>query len=214
VRLTKYLIQTLTQNDKFIDVGAHIGYYTLLAQKLITKPESILSFEPSKPIFSLLQKNVAPFKIQALNQAISNCAGEIEFYETDALNSEYNSLKVEFLKENNISFTTTKIKTSPLDDFASPFVDAAKVFIKIDTEGAEFEVLNGMSVFLKQPNCIIILEIINNNSNNYVDCLTILKQNGFCSYSINENGELRKCENVFKYLNVHQIESDNLVFIK
>jgi FkbM family methyltransferase len=214
IRLAKFLIATLQPNDSFIDVGAHVGYYTLLAYKLIAKTNSILAFEPSKKTFLILQKNLSDVNIVCFNQAISSTKGELEFHETDSLNSEYNSLKNEFLLQNKINFTTYTVPTSPLDDFANYFKNSKKVFIKIDTEGSELDVLNGMKQILSHKNNVIIMEFINNNSTNYSNCLQILQLNFYKSYFINKDGELIPCNNVWEYFQANKIESDNLVFIK
>src|SRR5699024_7528004 len=82
------------------------------------------------------------------------------------------------LKENYI-----EIESIRLDDFVSQ-TKIKPNFIKIDVEGAELLVLNGMKTLLEQDNLILLLEVhvdkLKNHFNaNYKDCIDILLKNGF-----------------------------------
>ena len=91
IRLTKFLIQHLKEGNTFFDVGAHFGYFSLLAAKCIGTKGKILAFEPSKSTFELLQKNTAAHpNIRIFNNAVSDSSEIISFYEFPVLYSEYN----------------------------------------------------------------------------------------------------------------------------
>ena len=57
IRLAKFLINNLVAEDCFIDVGAHYGYFTLLAATLVKDKGQVLAFEASKNTFAILHKN-------------------------------------------------------------------------------------------------------------------------------------------------------------
>jgi hypothetical protein len=81
--IIKFLIKNLKNDDIFYDIGANYGFYTILAQELITNGE-IHSFEPNPNIFPLLVKNAQyeKFRNTFLNEiAISDKDGELEFYD-------------------------------------------------------------------------------------------------------------------------------------
>lgn len=57
-KLTKFLLKNLKRGDIFIDGGAHIGYYALLASELVDKNGKVIAFEPTPSIFKILERNI------------------------------------------------------------------------------------------------------------------------------------------------------------
>jgi FkbM family methyltransferase len=57
--ITNYLLKYLKNGDVFLDIGANVGYYTLLASKLVGKEGKVIAFEPEEENFSSLFYNVA-----------------------------------------------------------------------------------------------------------------------------------------------------------
>ena len=73
IRLTKFLIKNLKTDETFIDIGAHVGFFSLLASKLIGKNGLVFSFEPTQKTFQLLKANTAFYKnILTFNLAMSD----------------------------------------------------------------------------------------------------------------------------------------------
>ena len=60
---TKLVSKYLKKGDVFVDVGAHIGYFTLLASKIVGPVGRVYAFEPNTNNFKLLQKNVKRNKL-------------------------------------------------------------------------------------------------------------------------------------------------------
>lgn len=56
IRLAKYLIQNLRHNDSFLDIGAHYGYFSLLAAQLVGSNGRVTAFEASPSTFQVLKK--------------------------------------------------------------------------------------------------------------------------------------------------------------
>ena len=132
-----YQLYYLNIGDKssIIDIGAHIGSFSLAAAKRF--PDSrILSFEPSPSNYKLLRKNIYLNKlsnIKPFNNAVSSKDGEISFY-IDPINSAANSIYNSKGMEVKVPSTTLKrifdengIKKCP--------------FMKVDCEGAEYDIL-------------------------------------------------------------------------
>lgn len=116
-----------------VDVGANVGKYAILAAK--TNPSSeIFAFEPSRSNFAILKKNKEINhcnNLQLMELAISKKQGTMNLY--DGPGTGGFSLKV---KSKNFK----KVKINKLDNlFKNKTID----LIKIDTEGAELDVLNG-----------------------------------------------------------------------
>ncbi|SRR5579885_3407308 len=126
-----------------LDIGAHIGLYTLLLARLVGPSGKVYSFEPTANTRSVLTKTVAlnglldVVEIRA--EAVSHSSGVSIFYETGIPVSNANSL-IPLNKGNGPA--PTKVKTVSLDDFVAEN-HVAPDCVKIDVEGAELEVLRG-----------------------------------------------------------------------
>ena len=132
-------IHSLPVNDGlFVDIGANIGYFSLLAS---TRFKRVIAFEASPHIYELLCKNIkrnGRANIDARNVAIGDKAGEIEIYRGPADNLGMTSLKTK--AEQSI---VERTRIARLSDELSEAELANVSFIKIDVEGAEPEVVDG-----------------------------------------------------------------------
>ncbi|RYY92543.1 MAG: FkbM family methyltransferase, partial [Chitinophagaceae bacterium] len=93
-KLARFLVRDLSTGSVFIDIGAHYGYFSLLAATIIQ--EGIIhSFEPSEAAFGLLRQNTAGSpRITAWQKAVAGNEGSIGFFEFDNLHSEFNSASI------------------------------------------------------------------------------------------------------------------------
>jgi len=220
IRLAKFLINQLEDGDTFIDIGAHYGYFSLLASKLVGDLGKILAFEASPTTYSVFHRNVDKIdNITSHNLAVSDSNANLKFYEFPNLYSEYNSLDVEQFK-NEEWFSKYKpkeveIRSIVLDDFLNDKELNPKI-IKIDVEGAEFKVIKGAEKFLQKNAPSIVLEYLSDERGNkaHVEAERLLKSLGFQTYIIDSFGKLQKVESVPSYIKENGMESDNIVFVK
>ncbi len=206
LRLTKFIIKALPDGGLFVDVGAHFGYFSKLAQDLNAE---VISYEASKNTFAVLEKNfIDESQVKIHNLAIGDCVGEVDFIEYPLEYAEYNST----VNHVSIKGTTTTVKMKTLDSCLShkPKIDV----LKVDVEGAELNVLAGMSSILSDQICsYIILEFIKTTDPSEIDkCVDILNNSGYTPCAIQENGEIQPINNLRSHLNSLQWESDNIVF--
>jgi FkbM family methyltransferase len=131
-----------------IDLGAHVGYYTLLAAKLVGPEGKVYAFEPEPTNYALLLKNIALNgyeNIVTTRVAVSNRVGPATLFLT-SLDSGRHSTHHHGLPEGG----TVAVEATTLDAFLQaegwPTVD----LVKIDVEGAELEVLEGMDQLLRK----------------------------------------------------------------
>jgi hypothetical protein len=68
IRLSKFLTRHLCKGQTFIDIGAHHGYYSLLAAALVGKEGKVFAIEASKKSFELLQYNTIQYNSLYCNQ--------------------------------------------------------------------------------------------------------------------------------------------------
>ena len=134
-----------------LDIGANIGLYTKL---LLEKTNSnVVSFEPLPEAFNELKKIELKFskRLKVFNLAIGENSNNLDlFYENQK--SEKASLiqnleKLSFIKDNNKNKISVEVRN--LDSFDDFFKDQKIDFIKIDTEGFEYEVLKGAQKILE-----------------------------------------------------------------
>lgn len=90
--LSNFLLSYLQPNMVFVDVGAHFGYFTLLASKILSNKGMVHSFEPIKNTYELLCKNTRNKDKVITNQVAvwsKNCG--LEFHDYGEKLSAYNS---------------------------------------------------------------------------------------------------------------------------
>lgn len=130
-----YHLKSLIGNRKlrFLDIGAHFGFYTLYAASL-NKNCEIYAFEPNKEFFRILNENVRINNIKAklYELALSDKSGEIPF--------SNRSMKV-----NGQSDIVNSIPFDELQNEEHIYPD----IVKIDVHGGEGKVLYGMKKALK-----------------------------------------------------------------
>lgn len=220
VRLARFMIQHLVAGDTFMDIGAHFGYFTLLASVLVQDQGKVYAFEASKSTFQLLQKNVNIYSnIKAYHQAVSNNTEKLLFYQFPVLYSEYNSMDISQFEQENwfqkfkpeqIEVPATTINHLLLKENITPKI------IKIDVEGAEDKVMEGAQEALQQQNPYIVLEYLEPSRHNaaHRKAVSMLQQIGYQVNIINENGDLILCNDIEQHLAKEKLDSDNIVLQK
>ncbi|MGZ0017599.1 FkbM family methyltransferase [Yeosuana sp. AK3] len=194
------IFEKISKNAKtFLDIGSNIGYYSLLAAK--SNPIiNIYAFEPALGPKHFLNKNIIINNFQnnitAIDLALSNEIGEIDFYEVKSL--KYKSLKFDLAGEGNVGTKTTSrnfIKNTVTATTLEKFVEDKKInhidLIKIDTEGTEIDILNSGKDIIKKFQPIIICETLFNTIEENLD--TFLKELNYEFYNHTPKG-LKKVE--------------------
>jgi len=220
IRLARFLINNLENDNSFVDVGAHYGYFTLLGSKLVGNDGKVFSFEASPTTYKVLSKNSQnKTNINIFNLAVSDEVSVLKFYEFPNLYSEYNTLDInQFKNENWFSEYKPKevnIQSIILDDFLSNKKVYPKI-LKIDVEGAENKVINGLRSYLEENSPFIVMEYLSKERGNkeHQEAEYRLNSLGFSSFVIDKSGSLKKIESISKYLEENNLESDNIVFSK
>jgi FkbM family methyltransferase len=142
------------------DVGAYIGITTLIMGSEIHPLGKLVAFEPSSQASEIVRDNVAlnnmSDRVMVVNAFVGSQSGRlIEFYESGP--SVYNSS----IPSREVGPTGLKPTLKPsitLDDFAD-YSRTHPDFIKIDVEGAERDVLAGMTRILREDRPLIFLEL-------------------------------------------------------
>ncbi len=216
LRLTRWLLRNLKTGKTFVDVGAHFGYFSLLAAQLIGTSGRVTAFEAAQTTFELLQQNTADFpNIEVFNRAISDQSGTLTFYEFPTLYSEFNALDIsQFEQESWFADNPpqpVQIPTIPLDDFFANNKQRPNC-IKIDAEGAELQILRGATQLMQEAALVIILEYQQVSGDSiYEQCLELLNNLDYKIFIITADGGMQECVNIPLYLHQQNLQSDNII---
>jgi len=137
---TEAIVKHVQRGMCVFDVGAHLGYYSLLFSKCTGPEGRVVSFEAARGNFSTLQRNITVNNIdniEPINLAVFSKSGTIPMSLSTADTGSGNwSISRELNKD------SIQVQTISLDQFC----EANHVlpdFLKIDVEGAEYDVLLG-----------------------------------------------------------------------
>jgi FkbM family methyltransferase len=128
----------IRSDDVVVDIGANIGVFSIFASQRAMDGK-VYAFEPMPDNFSVLQKNVevnARENVVCLQKAIDKCTGERKFYVSD--DTAWHSFYSSYLP--NIK-SDIVVPTITLDDVIREFAIKKIDFLKIDCEGAEYDIL-------------------------------------------------------------------------
>lgn len=180
--LVNLVLKYIDKNRDAIDIGANIGFYTVLFAKSIYYNRRVLSIEPTKNAFRRLTKNVklndVEGKVILFEGCVSNYLGktEIKIIEGKEEYSTIGSLSHQSIKNERYILQEVKVKT--VDELVENYcIDPG--FIKIDVEGMEHFVLEGSKEVLKTKRPVILSELsdflLKKNNSSAKEVINILK---------------------------------------
>jgi len=153
-----FLLHALQPNETFVDVGANIGTYTILASKVV-KARSI-SFEPLPETFERLKDQMRVNRIETMvdvrNMGVGDKKGALFFTNN---NDSTNKVSLAGASKN-----TTKVDVVTIDDS----LDADdQYFFKIDVEGFEYKVIEGAKSMLASKNSSAVIIELNGSGEEF-----------------------------------------------
>jgi FkbM family methyltransferase len=151
-------VRPYVSNDAVIfDIGANIGYFTLLLTESLNFKGSAYLFEPVPHLAELCKKTFSdvPFGVTVFDFGLSDKDTEEDIFIADTGNLGWNTIVSQRTTSN-----MTKIRIR-LMSFDTCGIDATPSFIKIDVEGAEYQVLRGMlgSIRKWRPLPVVLCEV-------------------------------------------------------
>jgi FkbM family methyltransferase len=183
--------EAVKEGDTVIDIGANIGYFTVLLANLVGPKGKVYAFEPDPRNFHLLQRTIERngwTHVIAEQKGVSNKAGEFTLYQT-------RSCAANTLTPDSEHISAVKVNVVTLDDFLSdePHID----FVKMDMDGSEPLAIQGMAQLIQRsPNLQVVAEFEPGNVKRYLsnplDFITIAEQHGLTLTGIldPDNGRL------------------------
>ncbi|MFC4034051.1 FkbM family methyltransferase [Streptomyces polygonati] len=159
-RMTQWLRRRLRPGDTFIDVGANIGYFSVLASQLVGPEGRVVAIEASRAFQDRLEQNArlnGCTNIRAVHTAVSDKRQTLTFILASSNNMGANSI----VPYDGPAESTFEIEAFPLPDVLDEDEIANARIIKVDVEGAEGSVVRGMAPLLDRlrPDAEITVEV-------------------------------------------------------
>jgi FkbM family methyltransferase len=165
---TMLFINKLKEGDVVFDVGAHIGYYTLLSSEIVGSAGKVVAFEPDPKNSYYLRKHICINRtdnVTIVNKAVTENDGYTCFEQGSGTGTGH------------VSGTgSLRIETISIDSYIEK-TGVVPAFIKIDTEGAEVMVLNGAKRLLSSKRPVIFLST--HGKSIHEECCRLLSSLGY-----------------------------------
>jgi FkbM family methyltransferase len=157
--LSAIFVEKIRPGMNVLDVGAHYGYFSLLASELVGPSGQVHSFEPTPASFELLAANVAGRPNITINRvAVWREPTELEMRDLGPTMSMYNSVFSPRLGRASASSKQIEVRAVSLDDYVHER-DIRPDLVKIDAESSELHVIEGMSGTIRHYRPLISLEV-------------------------------------------------------
>ncbi|MDQ6698582.1 MAG: FkbM family methyltransferase [Acidobacteriota bacterium] len=158
------LLPNLSDGAVFLDVGAHIGYFSMKAAPRVGRTGRVLAFEPNPETLKLLRDNVAANHAANITVEPIACTDreqQLTLYASAGFNTGMSSLS----RENaDITYKEApraySVRGRPIDDVVQDRKLTRVDAVKIDVEGAEVSVLRGAVETLKRFHPKLVVEIV------------------------------------------------------
>jgi FkbM family methyltransferase len=154
----RFIRKNLTPSSIFFDVGAQMGYLSLVAASA-AKGVQVYAFEPEQNNLTRFNHNIALndiSTIRVVEQAVSDATGTLKLYLADNNNAGTHST---IPGVTNVSERFLELPCTTLDDFVRAEGISRIDLIKVDVEGGELEVIRGAHRTLAKCTPTLILEM-------------------------------------------------------
>lgn len=149
----KFLSRLLKPGMTFYDIGAHVGFYSILGVKFVGEKGRVVSVEPVERNIRYIKRNVSlnsfDTVVKIIQAAVSNRVGKMYFFESKSNAGSFISVEGD-----------KKIETITIDDLVYKTKTPPNV-VKIDVQGATKQVLEGSIKTLKKYHPTLIIAIDN-----------------------------------------------------
>jgi FkbM family methyltransferase len=186
--------------EYFIDVGSNIGFYSFLAEKVMSPDLKIISVEPYPPNINYIKKlkENNNLKFSLIEKAIDDKENETcVFYVPAGKNNSRlaaaaslnNSFKGTNGLFNNTPYKTVSVSTTTLPAIVKNM--NGRTLFKLDCEGKELSILSSSDEILNREDVDFIIEIMINDKDKN-DVFNIMKKYGYSAYLISHCGFIRE----------------------
>ena len=165
---TSNFVGTILQpGDTFIDIGAHVGYFSMLAAQLVGPTGTVYSFEPEPANYAHLLEHIevnGATNVRPLHWAVGAAPSIAEFFvnaDNDGGHALWEVGRHPFNEQTRKAPVSRKVFVTSLDTFFEGRDMRTLKAIKMDAEGAEFAILVGSRELLRRARIPFIIAEIN-----------------------------------------------------
>ncbi len=180
--------EMISPGSTVVEIGGHIGYVTLYFAHLVGSQGRVVVFEPGPNNLPYLRKNIVPYpNITLVEKAVTDFVGPGQFH-IESLSGQNNSLvdHYEFFEANlesagigEVETSTVEVPCTTLDAYLKETDCPNPSFVKVDVEGAESSVLDGLRETLQADRVALMVEATRNQEAAY----QLLKEYGFAMFN-------------------------------
>jgi FkbM family methyltransferase len=186
--VTRLIKQRLGPGHTFVDVGANLGWYTLLAADAVGPTGRVVAIEASPMNFSRLEENVNNNRLEnvrLVNEAVWSSQGLLSLFQGPPQHSGISTVVPSFAERHRGYEKAGQIRARPLPELLNPDEIATLRVLKIDVEGAEGEVLLGFEPMLDSaPDDLEIFLELNPTEYDVDRLLVPIRRRGFRAWII------------------------------
>ena len=187
-----FFLSWLRPGMTFVDAGAHVGYYTLLASGIVAVGGRVVAFEPHPVLGQVLRRNIERAgcaNVTVSSLALGRANGTAELVLHPRGNFGGSSLRA----DGETGRPRAPVEVTTLDDYLEragvPTVDV----VKLDVEGAEPDVIEGAGHTLAaNPHIVLVVEFLRENARRFgrdvEDTEARLRELGFLLFTLTPDG--------------------------
>lgn len=239
---SNFIKNNLKPGGIFIDIGANIGFYTVLAAKIVGETGKVIAFEPDPKNIEILKKNIAENKLNNVvieQKAVGERNGVISLYQSEHNAGDHCTYdrqdRIRVLKEKNKinpkgvydqhsqkdPRKKIEVEMVSLDDYFLKN-SITPTFLKIDIQGFEYPAMKGMEDTLKKiPHLTVTSEFwpagIEMTQNNPKEYLELFTKHGYKIHLIEKGKKQIKeisSKELLEYYTVFNNKTADIIFIK
>lgn len=143
----RFVRENLQAGDTFLDIGANVGFYTLLGASIVGKTGRVIAIEPNPKTFDKMKKTIERNGLEnvlALNLGLGRSESEVELFFNSAIGNDSATMVAHGATE------SMKVKVVKLDSVAAEHSIDKIAYLKIDVDGFEPEVFKGATNLLAE----------------------------------------------------------------
>jgi len=172
--VTRVWLQLLKPGMKVLDIGAHTGYFALLAA-MCCEQTQVLAIEPVPRVLTYLYRNLALNAVQnrvmVFAGGASDHQGRDTFYQVEAITLPCSSSENKGFREHKAITTPIQVELMPVDDLLAQIGMPQVDLVKLDTESTEPLVVAGMLKTLQHARPLMICEILSDQAGQALQAL-------------------------------------------
>lgn len=155
--LTRIILRVVKEGMTVLDVGAHVGYYSLLFNHLAGPTGKVVAFEPGRRTSQLLRQNLRGTGVSTHSAALWSVDETVEFNDYGPALAPFSGLFAPRL-DNEVSVESYPVPGRRLDSVVDE-LGIEPDLVKIDAESSEMHILHGMERTLLHVRPLLTLEV-------------------------------------------------------